>query len=148
MRLHCPIPTLLTLTVALGVLAIQPAQLVAQEDCRLVGCNSAWTDQSDELPGLGSATPILVGAVVVVAALVAWRLLRSSPANPEGSPDAATNQALRSSVTNRTVDGPALDTFLPLVSPGWSSSASPAVSCHERPRVCLDLPLVGLRLAR
>jgi len=124
----------LSLAAAISVLVAQPAQLAAQADCRMVGCNSKYVDQSDQLPGLSDPTVLVIGAVVVVGAFVAWRLLRSDPTEAE-------SQALRFGVANEDIYRPELTPLL--VSPGLSFPLSP-VSCRESPRACLYQPAWGL----
>jgi len=68
-----------------GALAAPTHPVAAQQGCFIVGCNSKWGDSSDELPGMTKMTPIIIGAVVVTGAVVAWRLLRSDGSEAEES---------------------------------------------------------------
>lgn len=43
-----------------------------------------WTDQSDDLPGISSGKAILIGAAVVVTAVVVYKLVRSNKTKDEG----------------------------------------------------------------
>jgi hypothetical protein len=124
----------LALAAAIGLLGAQPAEVAAQADCPWMGCNSKWVDKSDELPGMSSnTTALVVGAVVVVTAVVAWRLLRSDSSGEAESANEPDPTARGFSVAPVEIDKPDLATAV-----SWGQH--PTVSCRESPRACLYRP--------